>query len=283
MRIAVSGADGQLGTSLQKEIELRGHECLPLTLPEFDLENHPERTAFRDEPDVLIHGAAMTNVDGCTDDPALAYRLNAHATEALAKTASRAGCRMIYVSSNEVFPGDGDGLCYEFDAVGSVNIYGRSKLAGEKLAANVCNRLSIARLAWVFGPGFVNFPSKMCELADKLGSLAIVSDEVANPTYAPDAAKAIVSLAEADQSGIFHLCNEGAVSRYDFAKEIFALTGRGNIDVKPILLKDFVRPSRPPKYTPMGNEMAAALGIRLRPWQEALQDWVDAESSEKKV
>lgn len=281
MRIAVTGSNGQLGTSLRKELASRGHEVIALDLPDFDLLKHPDKTALRDEPDVLIHGAAMTDVDGCTRDPSLALKINARATETLARGAGKTGCRMIYVSTNEVFPGTGTRPCYEYDAVGPVNAYGRSKLAGEKLAESVCPRLSIARLSWVFGPGFANFPRKMCELADKLGALKVVSDEIANPTYAPDAARGLVQLAEANVNGIFHLCNEESTSRYDFAREIFKCTGREDVPVEPIPQAEFQRPSTPPLYTPMGNEMAAALGIRQRPWKEALTEWADLESGEK--
>lgn len=278
MKIAVTGADGQLGSFLCRELESQNLDVIPLVYPAFDLTSHPGDSVRRTRPDVLIHGAAMTNVDGCTEDPALALKCNGLGTADLAAACEEIGARMIYVSSNEVFPGDQHCTYYEYDATRSMNAYGRSKLAGERLAAAACSRLSITRLSWVFGPGFVNFPRKMIELSEKHPKLRIVADEVANATYAPDAAAAIVSLLEHDVNGIFHLCNAGAVSRFDFARAIFDRTGRESYPLEPIALSDFSRPSRPPLHSPMGNELAASLGIVLRPWQDALQDWVSLEN-----
>ena len=260
-----------MGTSLL-EVLSPNHDVLPLRRPEFDLLSHPGESVRGAGLDVLIHAAAMTNVDGCAEDPDLAFRSNGWATGKVARVCAEENIRMIYISSNEVFSGKEEKIWYEGDAVGPVNEYGRSKLAGEELALASGAALSIVRVSWVFGSGFTNFPSKMCELADRLGALKVVSDEVACPSYAPDAAEAIGKLIEQPVNGIFHLCNEGPVSRFEFAKRIFEVTGR-DIPVEPIPQAAFHRPSHPPLYTPLGNQTARALGIQLRPWMDALEDW----------
>ena len=275
MRIGITGANGQLGTSLVKELG-GAHDVVGLIRPAFDLVSHPAEVIKNLGLHVLIHGAAMTNVDGCAEDPALAYQSNGWATGQLATACAEHGVRMIYISSNEVFSGTEEKVWFEYDHVGPVNTYGRSKLAGEELAKAAGGDLSIVRLSWVFGSGFVNFPSKMCELADKLGALKVVSDEVACPSYAPDVAAAISTLIDQPCSGVFHLSNEGPVSRFNFAKQVFKLTGR-NIPMEPIPQAAFNRPSQPPLYTPLGNEMALSLGIQMRHWSDALEDWARAE------
>jgi len=275
MKIGITGADGQLGTSLTRELEGK-HDIVCLNVPGFDLLSNPGQAVHNLDLDVLIHGAAMTDVDGCTADPGQALRVNGWGTGDLANACAERGVRMIYISSNEVFPGNEEKTWYEYDHVGPVNAYGRSKLAGEELARASGCKLSIVRLSWVFGPGFTNFPSKMCELADRLGALKVVSDEIACPSYAPDIAVAIHQLIGQQENGVFHLCNEGAVSRYEFAKRVFELTDR-DLPVDPIPQASFDRPSQPPLYTPMGNEMALSLGIQMRPWSEALEDWARAE------
>ena len=178
-----------------------------------------------------------------------------------------------WLSSNEVFDGNGTKPYGEYAAANPGNAYARSKLAGERMALQRLRRLYIVRTAWLYGPGSVNFPSKIIARAGQEGKLKVVTDEIANPTYAPDLAEAIYRLYPTGCYGTYHFVNEGEASRHHFARAILDRTGLRAVPVEPILRQDFNRPSTPPSYTPLLNEMGAALGIRLRPWQDALDEY----------
>ncbi|HRE25027.1 MAG TPA: dTDP-4-dehydrorhamnose reductase, partial [Anaerolineales bacterium] len=233
-----------------------------------------ERAVAAHRPDVIVHAAALTDVDGAARDPDLAYRINGLGTQAVALAAARHGAVVAYVSSNEVFDGQAGRPYTEFDSVRAINPYGASKLAGEWFIQHLLQRFYIMRTSWVTGRGGRNFVHRIQQLADERGSLRVVNDEVANPTFVDDLADAITRLIITDRYGIYHLTNSGHVSRYDYARRILALSGRAHIPVEPITLAEFKRASTPPPFAPLANHMAAGLGIVLRPWEEALQDFL---------
>jgi dTDP-4-dehydrorhamnose reductase len=146
-------------------------------------------------------------------------------------------------------------------------------LAAEQIAARLVEKLYIVRISWLFAPGGNNFVSKITGLADKHGRLRVVTDEVANPTYAPDLADAVARLIHTRHYGTYHLVNEGYCSRHEFALEILRQSGRVSVPVTPITSDQFQRASTPPPFAPLRNTIGAALGIALRPWQEALADY----------
>jgi dTDP-4-dehydrorhamnose reductase len=132
----------------------------------------------------------------------------------------------------------------------------------------------IVRISWLFSAGGNNFPNRIIAAARKNGSLRVTTDEVANPTYAPDLARALMQLIETDHFGVYHLVNEGHVSRYDFTGRIMQMAGLGGVPLTPIPLREYARESTPPLYGALANFAAATtLGIRLRPWQEALDEY----------
>jgi dTDP-4-dehydrorhamnose reductase len=135
-------------------------------------------------------------------------------------------------------------------------------------------RFYICRVAWLFGPGGNNFVTKILAGAEKYGALKVAADEFGNPTYAPDLAQAIVRLTATNQFGIYHLTNAGFCSRHEFAQTIMRLAGKPDLPVTPILSADWPRPSKPPLHAVLANTAAAALGIALRPWQEAVAEYV---------
>ena len=270
MKILLTGHKGQLGRTL---LPLLGdHDVIGVDLPEHDITDREHLTALaRDfDPDLILHPAAMTNVDSCARDPALAYRVNGMGTQNLALIAAELDAEMLYVSTNEVFDGSATEPYHEWAARNPINAYGRSKLAGEWYTQHLLTRFYIVRTAWLYAADGRNFPHRIIELADERGALKVVTDEVGNPSYVVDLAQAIVQLIATHAYGIYHLVNEGVASRYEFAKEILRLSGRGHIPVAPITSAEFQRASTPPPYAPLANIAAAALGIRLRPWQEAL-------------
>jgi dTDP-4-dehydrorhamnose reductase len=177
-------------------------------------------------PDLVIHAAAMTDVDGCARDPAAAYRVNALGTQNVALACQRARSVMLYISTNEVFDGTKTSSYLELDEPRAINPYGASKLAGERYVQMLLERFYIVRTAWMYSANGNNFPKKMLALAKEKEQLAVVDDELGNPTYAPDLAGALGQLIETNHYGIYHLTNAGIASRYDFAALVFQLAGR---------------------------------------------------------
>jgi len=281
MRIVVTGAMGQLGTAMQAA--LAEAALVLLDIPDWDITDPRLVPLLADlKPDVVVHCAALANVDGCARDPDLAYHVNAFGTQNVALACQRAGAAMLYISTNEVFDGMAAEPYREFDPRRAINPYGASKLAGEQIATRLLNRLYIVRISWLFAAGWNNFVSKIVEVADKRGQLRVVTDEVANPTYAPDLAAAVARLIETKHYGIYHLVNEGYCSRYEFAVEIMKQSGREHVSVLPITGDQFQRASTPPPFAPLRNTVGAALGITMRPWQEALADYFSRQAGSQK-
>jgi dTDP-4-dehydrorhamnose reductase len=269
MRIAITGASGQLGKALQAQF---GPDHTIIAFGHHDLElGHPDCVArlAATGADLVIHPAAYTNVDGCARDPELAYRVNGLGTQYVALACRQLGAPLVYISTNEVFDGAGVAPYFEYDLAAPINAYGRSKWAGEQAVRELLDRFYIVRVAWLFG-GERNFVRTILRLASERDALSLVADEVGSPTYAPDVATAIARLIEMPFYGAYHLVNEGSCSRYEFASEILRQAGRDRVVLHPIRLADYKRDSAVPPYTPLCNLAAATLGIRLRPWQEAL-------------
>ncbi len=274
MRIFITGAEGQLGRALQGT--LAGHELGLADLPDTDItEGMQIRAAVAAfAPDVVLHCGAYTDVDGCARNPALAYRVNALGTQNVALACLESGAALLHVSTNEVFAGDQPEGYEEWRALHPINAYGRSKAAAEFAVRNVLPRHYIVRTAWLFATGGHNFIHAILRHGREKGAVQVVADEVGNPTYAGDLAKAIAQLIETGNYGTYHLVNEGACSRLAFAQEILHLAGQGDVQVTPILSSEYRRASTPPPYAALLNVNGAALGIQLRPWQEALAEYV---------
>jgi dTDP-4-dehydrorhamnose reductase len=284
LRIFITGNKGQLGRALQTA--LIDHTLAGCDLPELSI---TDREAIGEAvtnfaPDVVVHAAAWTDVDGCARDPDRAHLVNGVGTQNVALACAACDAAMVYVSTNEVFDGTATEPYRETDAVNPINPYAVSKAAGERFTREALTHYYIARTAWVYARGGRNFstPSRIIQVADastgsaQAGALRVVNDEVGNPTYAPDLAAAIAELIQTEAYGIYHLTNAGYVSRYDYVREVLRLAGREHIPVEPISLDDFQRPSTPPRFAPLANIAAAALGITLRPWQEAVEEFLEA-------
>lgn len=275
MRIAITGYRGQLGRSLH--MLLKDEELFPIDLPEHDFTDPAIIEALLDfSPHVVIHAGAYTDVEGCARDPGLGYRVNGLGTQHIALACQRSGAAMVYVSTNEVFDGRKGQPYLEWDQPHPINPYGASKLAGEFFTRSLVKRHYIVRTAWLYAPGGNNFPSKIIRVADQRGRLRVVVDEISSPTYAPDLAQAIVQLIETGSYGTYHFTNEGACSRYQFALKVLDLSGQGGVPVEPITSDQYPRLSTPPLNCVLRNFCGAFHGITLRPWEEALQDFIHA-------
>jgi dTDP-4-dehydrorhamnose reductase len=275
MRIAITGANGQLGQALQAVLSTE-HELVPLDHAGLEL-GHPDcvEQLVATGAELVIHPAAYTDVDGCARDPERAYRVNGLGTQYVALACRRLGAPLVYVSTNEVFDGAAAAPYFEYDRAAPINAYARSKWAGEQAVRELLDRFYIVRVAWLFG-GARNFVRTVLRLAAEREEIAMVADEVGSPTYAPDAAAAITRLIQLPFYGMYHLVNEGMCSRLEFAAEVLRLAGGTNVTLRPIALADFKRDSSVPPYTPLRNIAAAALGVRLRPWQDALAEYIQS-------
>src|SRR5262245_24005764 len=235
MRIVITGANGQLGQALRAALSAE-HELIPLGHADIEL-GHPdcvERLAAIN-PELVIHPAAYTDVDGCARDPGRAYRVNGLGAQYVALACRQLGAPLVYISTNEVFDGAATTPYFEYDRAAPINAYARSKWAGEQAVREALDRFYIVRVAWLFG-GARNFVRTVLRLAGERDSITMVADEVGSPTYAPDAAAAIARLVELPFYGTYHLVNEGACSRFEFAAEVLRLAGRERALLRPIRL-----------------------------------------------
>jgi dTDP-4-dehydrorhamnose reductase len=289
MRVAVTGATGRLGRAL---VAALGDAPFtgpggPLAWPRaaFDLDV-PEGIGARldaDRPEVVIHAAAWSDVDGCARDPELAHRRNGVATGILAEACAARGIDLLAISTNEVFDGrrtDGRGYG-PADATAPGNPYGASKLAGERLATDAFERaqraaLGIVRTAWLFGSPGRDFPSRILDAADRAAAsgepLRAVADEWGTPTYVDDLAEAIVELLAGDAvAGIHHVVNGGVASRADWARDVLERAGIA-VPIQDVPATTWQRPSDPPSWGVL-EATALPAGEPLRTWRDAMADY----------
>jgi dTDP-4-dehydrorhamnose reductase len=275
MRILITGGTGQLGRSLQRA--LAGHDVLALGHVDLDVSDPRavDHAVSQHAPDVVIHAAALTDTALCERQPALARAINGIGAENVAKTCRRAGARLVAISTNEVFDGAKTAPYVEDDRTGPLNAYAVSKLDGERLAAAACADTLIVRTSWLYGDGGHNFIEKVRSAAASGRRLSFVTDEVAAPTSAEDLAIAIRTLIERKAAAdIYHLANSGGASRYDWVVEILRLCGLRDMPVERVTTERLRAGGydgpRKPAYSVLANTRAAALGVTMRPWQEAL-------------
>lgn len=279
MRIMVTGAYGRLGSQLVETLTDRGHEVIGVDVDAFDISDFDvtKRAVADVKPDLVLHSAAWTDVDGCARDPEQAIRVNGFGTQNLALAAAAVGAAMLYVSSNEVFDGTARHPYREYDVTNPVNPYGYSKWVGEQALMRVNPRHYIVRTAWLFAHGGKNFVQSILNAAAANKPLRVVVNEVANPTYADDLAQAIAALVETERFGIYHFTNQGACSRYQFARYVLDQAGFRETTIQPISASEWQRPSTPPGYSSLENLAGKTLGITLRPWQQAVDAFLERE------
>ena len=272
MRVVVTGAAGQLGHDLRQA--LAGCEIVPLDLPAFDLTDVScGQCIVGAAPDVVIHAGAYTDVDGAEREPARAMAINAEGTARVAQAAEQVGARLLYISTDYVFDGKKGSPYAEDDRPAPLNVYGRSKLAGEKEALAGCTNVLVVRTAWLYGNAGRNFVKTIMALADERPVLRVVADQHGCPTRAEDLAKAISALIGNEIQGILHVTNEGECSWYEFAQEIIRLSGRP-ATVEPIMTDQTDRPAARPAYSVLSAERRRRLGIKMPHWKEALNGYI---------
>lgn len=277
MRIFLTGAGGQLGRELQKR--LAGTDYVATDLPELDITDAVAvmRQIAAVKPDVVIHGAAYTQVDVAEEKTDLAWQVNAIATQNIAMACRQVQASMVYISTDYVFDGTLGRPYTELDATNPLSVYGKSKLAGEVLARQQTDRLYVLRTAWLYGDG-PNFVRTMLKLGQERDELTIVDDQHGCPTSTVDLAEAVLRILPTERYGTYHAVNSGVTTWYGFAKKIFELADNSRVKVSPVTTQQFLRPAPRPAYSPLDTRfLRLALGWSPRPWEAALAEYMAAE------
>jgi len=272
MKVLVTGVTGQLGHDVMRELENRGIEGIAASRKDFSLTDKEAMGKFlwANKPDVVIHCAAYTAVDKAEDEPEVAMQVNGEATRNMAETCREIGAKMIYISTDYVFPGDGEDY-YEVDAPKAPqNAYGRSKLAGEQAVQEILQKYFIVRISWVFGINGKNFIRTMLKLSETHDKLTVVDDQVGSPTYTLDLAQLLVDMAESEKYGVYHATNEGVCSWAELAAEVFRQKGRNTV-VEPVPSTAYPTKAVRPKNSRMSKKSLDEAGFkRLPKWQDAV-------------
>lgn len=272
MRFLVTGAAGQLGWDVSTRLERDGAEVVRTTHASLPIDDERAVGAAIDaaRPDVVIHAAAMTNVDRCEEEPQTAEAVNALGTQHVADAAARVGAHLVYVSTDYVFDGAATRPYTEDDETGPLSIYGATKLRGERACPP---EATVVRTAWVAGAHGSNFVTTVLGLCERDAELRFVDDQRSAPTFSADLAGALVALATDRRPGCFHVTNAGDASRFELARETVALAGGDPDRVVPIST-DELRPRRParrPVYSVLDNGAFGAAGYQPLPdWRDGL-------------
>ncbi|MDL2252489.1 dTDP-4-dehydrorhamnose reductase [Ruminococcaceae bacterium OttesenSCG-928-I18] len=293
MRILITGANGQLGTELVRQLEsgksalgdipkvLQGAVVAAVDIEDGDLTKLRVVQGLLAEhtPDVVINCAAFTNVDKCETERDTAFAANALAPRNLAIACEAAGAKLIHISTDYVFNGQGEIPFSEADLPAPRSVYGATKRLGEEYVRAFCSRWFIVRTAWLYGRQGGNFVKTILRVAKEKGELQVVNDQRGNPTNAEDLAHHLLLLAPTEEYGIYHGTGNGICSWYDFASEIVRLSGI-KAQVKPCSTDEFYqqakRQAERPAYSALDHSMLrATVGDHMRPWREALAPYIE--------
>jgi dTDP-4-dehydrorhamnose reductase len=277
--ILVIGAKGMLGKDLVGVLlsSLPNDEVIGWDIEEIDIQKE-EDTVFKIEklrPNIMVHIAAHTDVDGCELNEEKAFAVNAEGTKHVALAASRCQAKMVYLSTDYVFDGNKREPYLESDSPHPLNVYGRSKWKGEQYVQELVKDPLIVRTQWLFGRYGKNFVTSILRQAGEKRVLSIVNDQIGSPTYTVDLAKAISALIQFDASGIFHVANSDLCTWYTFGQAILKLSGMDKVRVIPISSKEFGRPAIRPSYSVLNcQKLKKKTGLTLQPWSEALKEYL---------
>jgi len=289
MRILVTGKNGQLGQSINKLINIEAktkynpssNEFIFVSREELDLSSKNSIDNYfnnNDKFDIIINCAAYTAVDKAEEEQELANQVNHLAVEQLARIANQQEAKLIHISTDYVFDGESGKPYVETDETNPINVYGKTKLAGEKALQDVMpTNAIIIRTSWVYSEYGNNFVKTMLRLGKEKDDISVVSDQIGSPTYATDLAEAIIKiinnknyLEKQQPTEIYHYSNEGRVSWYDFAKEIFKVA-KIDCEVKPITTDQYPTPARRPRNTLMNKDKIAEIfSINTPDWKYSL-------------
>lgn len=276
MKILVTGFGGQLGYDVIKVLKARNIECIGTDIKDFSLTDKEAVIGYIKEyaPDMVIHCAAYTAVDKAEDNREVCFAVNEQGTENVALACKEIGAKMIYISTDYVFPGTGTDYYQPNDPKSPCNAYGESKLAGELAVQRLLDKYFIVRISWVFGINGHNFIKTMLKLGETHSELTVVDDQIGSPTYTADLAVLLADMAESDKYGVYHATNEGICSWAEFSTEIFRQAGM-NVKVTPVPSTAYPTRAVRPKNSRMSKDALEAAGFkRMPPWQDAVKRYL---------
>lgn len=279
MKVLVTGYKGQLGYDVVNELEKRGHEAVGVDVEEMDITaaDAVKRVITGTAPDAVIHCAAYTAVDAAEDQEELCRKVNAFGTENIAKVCGDLDIKMMYISTDYVFDGQGERPWEPDDPRDPMNVYGQTKYEGELAVEKYVKKFFLVRIAWVFGVNGKNFIKTMLRLGEERGEVGVVADQIGSPTYTYDLARLLVDMIETEHYGRYHATNEGLCSWYEFAVEIFRQAGMDQVKVNPLTSDQFPAKAKRPMNSRMSKEKLDEKGFQRMPsWQDALSRYLEA-------
>ena len=274
MKVLVTGANGQLGYDVVKELKRQNIEYYGARRQDFDIVDFEATENFIKNymPDAVIHCAAYTAVDKAEDEQWLCYLVNASATENIAKICKKINAKMLYISTDYVFDGTKNDFYEVDDKPNPINVYGKTKLLGEQVVQRILEKYYIVRISWVFGEHGNNFVKTMLRLGKERKEINVVADQYGSPTYTADLVPLLIDMIKTDKYGIYHATNEGGyISWYDFTKEIYAQAGLST-KVTPVTTAEYgISKAARPFNSRLDKSKLTANGFTPLPtWQDAL-------------
>lgn len=272
MKVLVTGVKGQLGYDVVNELRKRDIEPIGVDIQEMDITDADsvDRVITASQADAVIHCAAYTAVDAAEDNQEICHKVNVDGTQNIATVCKKLGIKMMYISTDYVFDGQGTRPWEPDDERHPLNVYGQTKYEGELSIQNTLDQYFIVRIAWVFGVNGKNFIKTMLNLAETHDHLTVVNDQYGSPTYTYDLAKLLVDMIVTDKYGIYHATNEGICTWYEFACEIFRQAGV-QVEVEPVSSEAFPAKAKRPSNSRMSKDKLEQNGFRRLPaWQDAV-------------
>lgn len=288
MKVFVTGVGGQLGYDVMDELAKRGHECIGSDIldkekikqlyeyRQLDITNEYAIRKVIGEvcPDAVIHCSAYTAVDKAEAEPELCHLVNAVGTENIAKVCGEIDAKMVYISTDYVYDGTKDGFYEVGDTLNPINVYGKTKLAGERAVQEILEKYFIVRISWVFGINGNNFVKTMLRLGKERSELNVVADQIGSPTYTADLAPLLVDLIQTDKYGVYHATNEGECSWAEFAEEIFKVAGM-DVKVNHITAAEYPTKAKRPMNSRMSKRCLIDYNFNILPsWRSALDRYL---------
>ena len=276
MRVFVTGVKGQLGYDVMNELEKQGLEGIGVDIDEMDITDADQVNKVIKEaaPDAVIHCAAYTAVDAAEDNEEICRKVNAQGTENIAKVCEELDIKMMYLSTDYVFNGQGERPWEPDDEREPLNVYGQTKYEGELAIEEHVKKFFTVRIAWVFGVNGKNFIKTMLNLGKTHDHLTVVNDQTGSPTYTYDLARLLVDMIQTDKYGRYHATNEGLCTWYEFACEIFKQAGM-DVSVAPVSSDEYPAKAKRPSNSRMDKSKLTANGFQPLPtWQDALSRYL---------
>lgn len=275
MKVLVTGATGQLGWDVIKELKRRGIDCRGTGSKDLNITNREAVLQYirTYRPDAVIHCAAYTAVDKAEDEPELCRKVNADGTAYIAEACKLVDAKMVYISTDYVFGDDGDWPHEVDDPPHPLNVYGQTKWEGEEAVRHILQKYFIVRISWVFGEHGNNFVKTMLRLGKERKEISVVADQFGAPTYTADLAPLLYDMVLTDKYGTYHACNKGCCSWAEFAEEIFK-AAKLDVKVIPICSEKYPAKAKRPKNSRLCRKKTILYFGDIRAWNDSVRFYI---------